>query len=98
MTANTTVHKYDDATPGAWKAFIKVMRSGEVFECDRAMYWYWLEVLPPVWMNRPLKVDGHGTVSTFGFAEGDVPCVAFWQKGNRYFGVQTKHVRHPQQR
>jgi hypothetical protein len=87
------VFRYADPAPGAWQEFLAAMRSGEVFECDEAMYFYWLEVLPPVWLNRPLEVEGHGTVSTFGFAEGREPVVAFWRgRGDgagRFFGRQT---------
>jgi hypothetical protein len=83
-----TVHRYDCA-PSAWKEFIAVMRSGQVFECDEQMYFYWLEVMPPVWLNRSVEVQGHGTVSTFGFAEGAEPVVIFWHEADRFFGQQT---------
>ena len=56
------------------------------------MYFSWLEVLPPVWMNRPLLVEGHGTVRTFGFAEGKEPVVAFWHRDGRFFGQQTDTI------
>ena len=63
-----------------WAETIKAMDSGEVFECEEAVYWYFLEVLPPIYQR--------GT--EFGFAEGSEPVTKFWIKGGRYFGKRTK--------
>jgi hypothetical protein len=70
------VHRYDDPTPGAWQRFLEAMHSRRVFECDEEMAYYWLEVLPPVYMCRRGVVlpDGQGVVyAQFGFAEGAEP-------------------------
>jgi hypothetical protein len=83
------IFRCEDPTPGAWQEFLAAMHSGDVFECDEEMYFYYLEVLPPVWMNRRMEVPGHGSVSTFGFAEGQEPITAFWRKGGRFFGQRT---------
>ena len=36
---------------GEKSAFLAAMHSGEPFECDEEMFYYWLEVLPPVYMG-----------------------------------------------
>lgn len=69
-------------TKDTWDNLIKAMESGEQFECDKGVYCYFLEVLPPVFMRG----------STFGFAEGAEPVTKFWQEGDRYFGQRTKQM------
>ncbi len=101
MLTESKVHRCADTTPGAWDAFINAMHSGEVFECDEEMFFYWLGVLPPVWMGRyvhwpdPDNVYRVITVrATFGFAEGIEPITAFWQSEGRYFGRRTSQLNH----
>lgn len=77
-----------EGDPDGWDAFIAEMHSGRVFECDEEMYYYWLEVLPPAWMNRSISTPV-GPRRTFGFAEGEEKVVAFWTQAGRYFGWQT---------
>ena len=48
---------------------------GQVCEIDEKTYWYFLELLPPRWM------DGHW----FAFGEGAGPFRLFWQMQGRYF-------------
>ena len=53
---------------------------------DSEMMYYWLEVLPPVYMNkvRPVTIDGvtFERQCSFGFAEG-MECVTdFWPAGD----------------
>lgn len=92
MTA-TKVHRYEDKTPGAWAEFIAAMHSAEPFECDDEMYYYWLEVLPPVYMGRTVKLaNGETRRVHFGFAEGADVITAFWQQGDRYFGCRTNDI------
>jgi hypothetical protein len=98
MTA-ATVHRYDDHTPQEWADFIRAMESGEAFECDRSMFDYWLEVLPPVYMHRIADLpDGRRVNTSFGFVEGAGNIVAFWvepgpgNRGARYFGCRTDEV------
>lgn len=89
------VHRYDDPDPGAWQAFIDAMCSGERFECDEEMYYYWLEVLPPVFMHREITFlpghEGHLMRVDFGFAEGAEPVTVFWRSPDRtrFFGQRT---------
>jgi hypothetical protein len=90
MTTETTrVFRYDDPAPDAWGQFLTAMHSGQRFECDEEMYFYWLEVLPPAWMNRTVTLDGVPVRTHFGFAEGYDCVTAFWKQGGRYFGQRT---------
>jgi hypothetical protein len=89
MQTTSKVHRYDDFDPAGWGEFIQAMHSGERFEVDEEMYFYWLEVLPPAWMNRTVTVGGEEIRSHFGFAEGYDKVTAFWTKDGRYFGQRT---------
>lgn len=87
-----TVHCYG-AGGDAWSEFIAAMHSGQVAEIDEAMYYYWLEVLPPAWMGRMATLpDGRQVRANFGFAEGRERIVAFWEDGERFFCCQTMEV------
>ena len=44
---------------------------GRIHRIEEETYWYFLEVLPPRWMNG----------SAFAFAEGQDPLSLFWQRG-----------------
>lgn len=90
MTATEpTVHRYGDETPGAWDAFIRAMNSGEQFECNEEMYYYWLECLPPAFMYRLVEwPDGFKVKAHFGFVEGADYITAFWMTGQRGLKVE----------
>lgn len=91
MTA--TVYRYSDKTPGAWDAFIAAMHSGQPFECDEEMWYYWLEVLPPAWMRRQVVLpDGTRVLAAFGFAEGAEQVTAFYRKDGRFCGCRTSEM------
>ncbi len=81
-----------------WTEFIKAMHSGKVFECDEEMYFYWLEVLPPIFMGGQINFlpghEGHAMHVDFGFAEGAEPITVFWRSldGKRFFGQRTKKI------
>ena len=73
-----------------WDGFIAAMHSGEVFECDQEMYYYWLEVLPPAYLKNPVTLpNGEQVRADFGFAEGPELITVFWRKGERFFGCRT---------
>ena len=93
-----TIYRKSECEGGKWTEFIAAMNSGNEFEIDEEMFDYWLNVLPPVFMNRtinwvpchegqPMKVD-------FGFAEGAEPITVFWRSpdGRRIFGQQTHKI------
>jgi len=81
-----------------WQEFIRVMHSGQPFEVDEEMWEYWLEVLPPVLMNKEITFmpghEGHPVKVDFGFAEGNEQVTVFWRSpdGKRYFGQRTARV------
>ena len=71
-------------------AFIAAMESGKPFEMDEESWYYWLEVLPPVYMGRTvLLANGETVKAHFGFAEGAEIITAFWKSDGRYFGCRT---------
>jgi len=78
---------------------IEARDSGQVIEVDEDVYWYFLEVLPPAYMGRTVKLP-NGTMqrADFGFAEGYEPITAFWQIGansspnRQYFCCKTEEM------
>jgi hypothetical protein len=71
----------------AWQEMITAMHSGERIQIEEAVYDYFLEVLPPVYMGRRITLPGGDTRTVgFGFAEGAEPITAFWCEGNRDAG------------
>jgi len=79
------IHSREDKSDGAWSRFIEAMHSGEEVEVDEEMYYYWLEVLPPVFMYKVID----GKRYEFGFAEGAEPVTVFWRKDGRFFCRRT---------
>ena len=79
-----------------WKEFIVVMHSGEKFECNEKMCFYWLEVLPPIFMYQKIDFlpghEGKPAHVDFGFAEGCDLVTVFWRSldKKRFFGQRTK--------
>jgi hypothetical protein len=82
------------AQQAQWDEFIKAMNSGEVIEIDEAMFDYWLEVLPPIYMGRAVTVAGQTRRLSFGFAEGYDYITAFWRDGGRFFCARTEEMNH----
>jgi hypothetical protein len=80
------IHVYADKTPGAWEQFISAMHSGQEVEINEGMYYYWLEVLPPIFMWKVFD----GKKYEFGFAEGAEPVTVFWRKDDRFFCRRTE--------
>lgn len=74
-----------------FKEFVStVMTENQRAEIDEEMFYYWLEVLPPVLMNCKVGlVRGETVKAQFGFAEGVDTITAFWCQGNRYFAEKT---------
>ncbi len=69
---------------------------GERVEMDEELWWYYLEVLPPVHMRyRATLCDGTQKDAAFGFAEGAELVTAFWRDGwngethAKYFAQRT---------
>ena len=96
MTATETVH-----TMANMAAFLTARDTGNVVEIDEELYWYYLEVLPPVRMHYWARVSNpDGThrmvMASFGFAEGWEPITAFWagkhEDKGKYFCQLTNEM------
>lgn len=70
-------------------AFHTARDQGGIVEVDEELFFYYLEILPPVFMYRTLYVAGSLRRISFGFAEGAERITAFWEEGNRYFCTLT---------
>jgi len=62
-----------------WTPFIEARESGATLAIDEEMFYYWLEVLPPVYMNKDVNINGAVRRCDFGFAEGCEPITDFWR-------------------
>lgn len=65
-------------TKDNWNEMIKAMHSGETIEINEDVYEYFLEVLPPVYMNKKKVIDGLTRTVNFGMCEGMEKIVDFW--------------------
>ncbi len=88
------VHRFKEDQGEEWCAFLNARERGEQVEIDEAMFYYWLEVLPPVYQSKKMVVGGKERLVSFGFAEGSERITAFWREGNRYFCQRTNEI-HP---
>jgi hypothetical protein len=71
---------------------LKAWHSGQKCRITRTVYEYYLEVLPPIYINRRVKVDGKERLVDFGFAEGAEHITAFWTEGLNYYLQQTTEM------
>jgi hypothetical protein len=85
--AEPTVYRYADSE--SMDAFNKHRDTGEICEVDEEMFYYFLEVLPPVYMGKNVEVKGQMRRVAYGFAEGFEEVVVFWTEGTRYFCAKT---------
>jgi hypothetical protein len=84
------------------KEFCVARDTGRMVEVDEELWYYFLEVLPPVHMNYDAEVlnargDGYIRIkASFGFAEGYERVTAFWrgwgEQRGRYFCQITKEM------
>ena len=82
--------------------FARDKQSGDMLEVDKELWYYFLEVLPPIHMGYKATVrnaagDGDMTIhASFGFAEGYEYVTAFWcgtgEAKGRYFAQLTKEM------
>lgn len=76
-------------------AFVTARNAGELCRIDEEMFFYWLEVLPPVYFDQVQRVEIDGVSylkrCSFGFAEGREFITDFWRntdgngKGTAFF-------------
>lgn len=73
-----------------WAETLEGLDSGKAVEVSPEVFDYFLEVLPPVFMNKKVKLlDGTEVQADFGFAEGSEEVKAFWKSGGKYYAGQT---------
>ena len=73
-----------------WKETIDAMDSCQAHEINEEVFYYFLEVLPPVFMGKKfLFADGKIRWCSFGFAEGAEPVTVFWKEKEKYFLQRT---------
>ncbi len=81
------------------KEFCALRDAGSIVEIDEEMYYYFLEVLPPAWMNKTVTMpDGRTQYTSFGFAEGWEKVTAFWStktNGQRHYFAQQTNILNP---
>ena len=76
-----------------FQEYIKQSPKGKAVEIEREVFDYFLEVLPPVSMNKTIKMpDGRMQKTSFEFAEGWEETTAFWKDNNRYYAQKTGHM------
>ncbi len=76
-----------------FQEFLAERNAGHVCQIDEEMFYYWLEVLPPAFMQRETTlIDGTRKWVAFGFAEGAERITAFWGKGGEFFAQYSQEV------
>ena len=75
-------------------AFCEERDQGGIVEVDEDLFYWFLEVLPPIHMHYIAHFDdGTARSANFGFAEGAERVTAFWRAGaedTRYFARLTR--------
>lgn len=83
-----------------WAEYLNEIEAGHIVEVSEGMFYYWLECLPPQFMQRanvPM-VDGSKRGLAFGFCEGADRIIGFWsvptgstvtEAPKRYYAQQT---------
>ena len=81
-----------------WLELITAMRSGAKIEITEEVYYYFLGVLPPVFVNKYVDFmpgyEGHRMFVNFGFAEGMEKIVLFWHNDQqeKFYCQQSNKV------
>ncbi len=87
------IYSYDNHT----QEFLNALDSDGIIEIDETMFYYFLGVLPPVFMSKTVTdypgMEGEKTLVSFGFAEGAERILYFTQTPeNKFFCVRSKRV------
>ena len=66
------------------------MDTNEPQEITEDQFYYYLEVLPPQFMNHAVKLlNGETIHASFGFCEGYDRIQAYWRKGGKFYTAPT---------
>jgi hypothetical protein len=92
-TITKRVYSYEND----FKDFVRDSAERKPLLIDSDMMYYWLEVLPPVYMNKvqTVKIDGvtFNKQCSFGFAEGTEYITDFWPAGGgNYWALLSDRV------
>jgi hypothetical protein len=80
-------------TKEKWAEYINRPEPENKSEVDSEIYFYFLEVLPPIWINKDYSFnDGAVANKSFGFAEGYEPITVFWEEDGKYFSRRSKKM------
>ena len=87
------VYTYENDLP----EYIKALDRGDVCRVDEEMFYYFLEVLPPQYMNKLVEVEIDGVKymkrCSFGFAEGAEFITDYWRGGEGvYFAKRSRRM------
>ena len=77
------------------KEYIAARDRGETCQIDEEMFYYFLDVLPPIYMNRVHIIDtikGLTRRCSFGFAEGTKPIIDFWRVRSDYYSKRSNRM------
>lgn len=89
VTESAKVYTYEND----FAEFVRERSTGKRLEIDEEMFYYWLEVLPPAFMQRETTLaDGTRRWVSFGFAEGPERVTAFWGKDGKFFAQYCNEV------
>ncbi len=79
-----------------FQEFIQALDSKEPLALDSEMFDYFLEVLPPIYMNKKqlIEIDGAKIIKncSFGFAEGRDYVIDFWRDSEIYFCKRSNRL------
>jgi len=92
MTQQEQIYTYEDD----FKDFISAKDKGELCRIDEEMWYYFLEVLPPIYMGerQDVVIDGvtFSRYCSFGFAEGYEEITDFWKDGACYYCKKSNRM------
>lgn len=69
---------------------VMAAKTGEKVPVTEETYWYYLEILPPVFMFGVVNRE----LADFGFAEGANEIIAFRQDGKKHYAWRTGVLAH----
>ena len=69
---------------------VRAAEVGKKVPVAEESYWYYLEILPPVFMFGVVK----GELADFGFAEGTNEIIAFRKDGKNHYAWRTGVLAH----
>lgn len=92
MDTLTKIYTYEND----FKEYVEAVNAGLVCRIDENIFDYFLEVLPPVYMDKikDVEIDGvkYPKRCSFGFAEGWEAVIDFWRADGAYYAKKSKRL------